>query len=76
MRDALTSSIGIGFCPGFAVAGDVRAGRLVTLFDDMVASAHGVYLVYPHRNHLSAKVRAFLDFTVDWYTPVPPWERE
>lgn len=76
VRDALTSSIGIGFCPGFAVAGDVRAGRLVTLFDDMVASSHGVYLVYPHRNHLSAKVRAFLDFTVDWYTPVPPWERE
>ena len=36
----------------------------------------GVYLVYPHRLHLSAKVRAFIDFTADWYTPQPPWLRD
>jgi DNA-binding transcriptional LysR family regulator len=76
VRDALTSGIGIGFCPEFAVAKDVKAGRLVPLFDNLIGTTYGVYLIYPHRNHLSAKVRAFLDFAIDWYTPVPPWEKD
>ncbi len=75
VREALIAGIGIGFCPEFAIAKEVKAGRLVTLFDELVPSTHGVFLVYPHRNHLSAKVRAFLDFAVDWYTPVPPWDK-
>ena len=75
VRDALIGGIGIGFCPEFAIANEVRAGRLVTLFDELVPPTHGVFLVYPHRNHLSAKVRAFLDFAIDWYTPMPPWQR-
>jgi DNA-binding transcriptional LysR family regulator len=75
VRDALLSGIGIGFCPEFAVAREIKDGRLVTLFDDMTPTGLGVYLVYPHRNHLSAKVRAFLDFAIQWYTPLPPWEK-
>lgn len=76
VRDALLGGLGLGFCPGFAVARDIKAGRLTTLFDTLNPTNYGVYLVYPHRNHLSAKVRAFLDFVVDWYTPVPPWEKD
>jgi DNA-binding transcriptional LysR family regulator len=76
VRDALVAGIGIGFCPAFAVAKDLRAGRLVPVLADMTPSAFGMYLVYPHRHHLSAKVRAFLDFAVDWCTPAPPWERD
>lgn len=76
VRDALVGGIGIGMCPEFAVARDIRAGRLVTLFDDQVTAEYGVFLVYPHRNHLSAKVRAFLDFAIDWFTPLPPWLKD
>ncbi len=75
IRDALIGGIGIGFCPEFAVADALRTGKLVALFDDMLPTSFGVSLVYPHRLHLSAKVRAFIDFAVDWYTPVPPWEK-
>lgn len=75
VRDALIGGIGIGFCPEFAVARHLKSGRLVTLFDDLVPTTYGVYLVYPHRNHLSAKVRSFLDFAVDWYSPLPPWDK-
>jgi DNA-binding transcriptional LysR family regulator len=75
VRDALTAGLGVGFCPGFAVAKDIKAGRLVTLFDEMTSADYGVFLVYPHRSHLSARMRAFLDFAIDWYTPVPPWEK-
>ena len=68
--------MGVGFIPEFAVARDLKAGRLVSLFDDQNPHKLGVYLVYPHRLHLSAKVRAFIDFTADWYTPQPPWLRD
>lgn len=70
---ALHLGLGVGFIPEFAVARDLREGRLVALFEDATVQALGVYLVYPHRMHLSAKVRAFIDFTASWYAPEPPW---
>ena len=32
--------------------------------------------VYPERRNLVPKVRAFSDFLVDRFAPVPPWERD
>ena len=75
VHGAVRDGMGIGFIPEFAVARDLKAGRLVSLFDDVNPHKLGVYLVYPHRLHLSAKVRAFIDFTAEWYTPDPPWMR-
>ncbi len=72
---AVIQGIGIGFIPEFAVTRDLRQGRLVTLFEAETQHKLGVYLLYPHRLHLSAKVRAFIDFTAEWYTPEPPWLR-
>lgn len=76
VHGAVRDGMGIGFIPEFAVARDLKAGRLVSLFDEVNPHKLGVYLVYPHRLHLSAKVRAFIDFTADWYTPDPPWMRD
>ena len=73
---AVCEGIGIAFIPEFAVFRDLKTGRLVSLFDDLNPHKLGVYLVYPHRLHLSAKVRAFIDFTAAWYTPHPPWQRD
>ncbi len=73
---SVRDGMGVGFIPEFAVARDLKAGRLVSLFDEQNPHKLGVYLVYPHRLHLSAKVRAFIDFTADWYTPQPPWLRD
>ena len=30
--------------------------------------------MYPHKRHLSPKVRAFVDFLAEKFTPIPPWE--
>jgi hypothetical protein len=34
-----------------------------------------VLALYPSRRHLSAKTRAMVDFLVDAFGGVPPWER-
>lgn len=75
VHQALLAGQGIGFCPEFAVARDIRAGRLVEVLPGASDHNLGVYIVYPHRLHLSAKVRSFIDFTSAWYVPTPPWQR-
>ena len=63
---------GIVYEPDFIVGPDVRAGRLVPLLTDYVPVENPIYVVYPSRRHLSAKVRVFTDFlaerfaTADW----------
>jgi len=52
---------GLLLVPRFLVAEDLRAGRLVSLLSDLLPIEFGVEALYPHRRHLSAKVRAFID---------------
>jgi DNA-binding transcriptional LysR family regulator len=68
---------GTGICyePDFIVGPDVRNGRLKPLLQGFAPTASSIYVVYPSRRHLSAKVRVFTDFLVerfaaaDWMLP-------
>ena len=64
---------GITQAPDFIVAPDVRAGRLVPLLADYSSPAIPVNAVYPSRRHLSAKVRAFVDYLVARFADKPEW---
>lgn len=44
------------------VAGDLRAGRLQRVLAPWVGDEADIHAVYPLRHHMSARVRAFLDF--------------
>jgi len=57
--------VGIAYEPDFIVGPDVRAGRLVPLLTDYVPVENPIYVVYPSRRHLSAKVRVFTDFLAE-----------
>ena len=54
--------------PDFIVGPEVRAGRLVPILREFEAARSSIYLAYPSRRHLSAKVRAFADFLSARYT--------
>lgn len=52
----------------------IRDRRLMPVLTDWhLAEAEPIHAVYPHRRHLSARVRAFVDFLVEKFTPTPPW---
>ncbi|WP_305988742.1 LysR family transcriptional regulator [Roseibium sp. MMSF_3544] len=70
-REAVLSDLGFLRTPLFFVADDVRNGDLTVLLEDYEEPERGIYAVYPHRRHLSAKVRAFVDFLVDWSSKHP-----
>ena len=56
---------GVSREPDFIVGPDVRAGRLKPILVDFEPPPLPIYVVYPSRRHLSAKVRAFADFLVE-----------
>ncbi|MEM5583099.1 MULTISPECIES: LysR family transcriptional regulator [unclassified Roseibium] len=66
-REAALCGLGFLRTPLFFVSEDIVSGRLVTLLEDYEEPMRGIYAVYPHRRHLSAKVRAFVDFLVETF---------
>lgn len=53
---------GVGRLAAFMVAGDIACGRLVALLPAYDVEQQQIHAVYPHRKHLPAKVKVFLDF--------------
>lgn len=51
----------ICLAPGFLVHDDLEAGRLVRLLPEYRPVEFSMNAVYPHRHHLSTKVRTFID---------------
>jgi DNA-binding transcriptional LysR family regulator len=75
LYEAVLAGIGVARLATFLVGHDLATGRLVPLLTDYVHEKSSLLVVYPHRRHLSTKVRAFVDFVSEKFTPVPPWER-
>ncbi|MFO1394516.1 MAG: LysR family transcriptional regulator [Steroidobacteraceae bacterium] len=64
---------GIVYEPDFIVAPDIRAGRLLRLLPEYRGPVAAISALYPSRRHLSAKVRAFVDFLAARSAADPPW---
>jgi DNA-binding transcriptional LysR family regulator len=60
--------------PRFICAPDLAAGRLEAVLNDALPPPNGIYAIYPHSRHLSAKVRAFVDFLLEHFGPGCDWE--
>ncbi|HEM47189.1 MAG TPA: LysR family transcriptional regulator, partial [Alphaproteobacteria bacterium] len=73
---AALAGVGIARLATFLVGPDLKAGRLVRLLPEYEHQKSSILAVFPKRQHLSPKVRAFVDYLVEKFTPVPPWEAE
>lgn len=76
LREAAMAGMGIILQPTFIVAEAVRQGKLVPLLTDYEQDALPIFAIYPSRQHLSAKVRTFVDFLVERFGDQPEWDRE
>jgi DNA-binding transcriptional LysR family regulator len=61
LRRAALDGIGVTLAPGFLIHDDLEEGRLVRLLPEYRPVELSMNAVYPHRHHLSAKVRTFID---------------
>jgi DNA-binding transcriptional LysR family regulator len=65
VRDAMRAGYGLSLVPRIYVKDDLEEGALETVLDDWTPVEYSVYAVYPSRQYVPAKVRAFLDFVVE-----------
>ena len=76
LHEAVKAGIGIARLATYVVQPSLQEGLVKPLLQDHATDSSSIQLVYPHRRHLSNKVRVFTDFMVEQFTPEPPWERE
>lgn len=65
VRDAVLGGFGLSLIPYPYVENDLREGRLQRALEDWGTVVTTLYAIYPSRQHLVPKVRAFLDFLSD-----------
>jgi DNA-binding transcriptional LysR family regulator len=65
---AAVAGIGLVLTAPFLVTDLLVSGALVPLLPDYRAQPLEINALYPHRRHLSAKVRAFIDLLADRFT--------
>ena len=62
---AARAGLGLVQLPSFYLDQDIVDGALLPVLEDYNPTDTGVWAVYPHNRHLSAKVRLFVNFLAD-----------
>ena len=73
---ASLAGLGIARLSTYLINDDIAAGRLVRLFPNYEDRGSDIFAVYPQKKNLSPKVRALIDFMIETFGSVPPWERQ
>lgn len=72
---AAVAGLGIIYQPTFLVHREIRSGLLVPLkLDHAPVELPGVYAIYPSDRRPPPKMRTFIDFLVERFSPQPPWD--
>ena len=74
LRIAAIQGCGLVQLPTYMVGLDIKSGRLKMVLEQYEPPAKPIHAIYPHRRHLSAKVRTFVEFLYERYQPEPYWE--
>jgi DNA-binding transcriptional LysR family regulator len=76
LREWALAGLGIALKSTWDVRRHLEDGSLVALFPGYsFATDVAIYAVYPHRRHLPAKTRAFIEFLAESFGPEPYWDR-
>ncbi len=71
---AARQGLGIVLLPTFIVGDAIRAGDLEVILPAYPPIEINIYAVYASRQHLSAKVRTFIDFAAEQIGEQPVWD--
>ena len=75
IREAVIAGAGVTRTPTFVVGEDIRQGRLCAVLSEYEQLELSIYLVYPQRQHLAPKTRAFIDFMAERLAGTPYWDQ-
>lgn len=66
---------GLAMQPTFIAGEFIRRGQLVPVLTEYQWPVSPAHAVYPLTRHLSYRVRAFIDFMVEYFAGTPSWDR-
>jgi len=73
LHDAIAQGLGIGRLPTFVAGPDIKSGKLIQLFPEYKMAQNTFYAVFLERQYMPAKVRAFLDFSINYFGGQAPY---
>lgn len=74
LLDWVLAGRGLAWRSWWEVQAEIATGRLVAVLEDAAAPPTGIYVVFPQREHLPARVRRFIDFLREHYTDPAYWQ--
>ena len=75
LQQAALRGLGIVYNTTFLASRHLLDGSLVAVLPDWELPLNDLSALYPASRQMSPKVRALVDFLVQEYQPVPPWDR-
>jgi len=73
IRHAVVEGRGITMSQTYHLEEAMRCGQLVHVLPDYHLGEYPVYAIYPHREHMPAKLRSFIDFAVKHFAEHAKW---
>ena len=75
LRQMIEQGLGIGVKSLWNASESLKAGRLVEIMSDFpLVTNTSIWLLYPSRRIMAPKVHAMIDFLIEQFQPIPPWE--
>jgi len=74
LLQASLRGLGVYMSPTFFCCDALQTGKLEIALNDFREDPLSIYAVYPHRRHLSPRVRAFVDFLAERFGENPYWD--
>ena len=71
MIAAVQAGLGVGQIAAFTAWPLIKRGELVQVLPDWACDTIPLYVVYPPNRHVSAKVRAFVEWVAELFTQHP-----
>ena len=70
---AVINGGGISMLSGYITGRQIRDGRLQNLLTEFVKEEDPIYAVYPSKKYLSPKIKHFISYLIELYSPNPYW---
>ncbi|MEL6493874.1 MAG: LysR substrate-binding domain-containing protein [Cyanobacteria bacterium J06623_7] len=75
MRKMLEQGMGIGMKSVWNARESLKSGLLVEVLPEFpLVTEVSIWLLYPSRRIVAPRVSAMIDFLIDQFQPIPPWE--
>ena len=75
MRKMLEQGMGIGMKSVWNASESLKSGLLVEVLPEFpLVTDASIWLLYPSRRIVAPRVRVMIDFLIEQFQPIPPWE--